>query len=79
MGAGDIKIALFMGAALGALVVVAMFFAFVLGAVVGVILIAGKRKTRHEGIPFGPYLALGSVLALLFGPQVVDWYVSLIP
>jgi leader peptidase (prepilin peptidase)/N-methyltransferase len=79
MGAGDVKMALFMGAALGALVVVAMFFAFMLGAIVGVILIASKSKTRRDVIPFGPYLALGSVLALLYGPEVIDWYVSLLP
>ena len=79
MGAGDVKMALFMGAVLGALVVVALFLAFMLGAVVGVVLMASKRKTRHDAIPFGPYLALGSVIALLFGPELVDWYVSLLP
>jgi len=79
MGAGDVKMALFMGAVLGALVVVALFLAFILGAVIGVALMASKRKTHRDTIPFGPYLALGSVLALLFGPELVDWYVSLLP
>lgn len=79
MGAGDVKLALFMGAVLGGLVVVAMFLAFLLGAVIGTVLMASRRKTRHDVMPFGPYLALGSVLALLFGPELVDWYVSLLP
>jgi prepilin signal peptidase PulO-like enzyme (type II secretory pathway) len=79
MGAGDVKMALLMGAALGALVVVALFLAFALGAVIGILLMATKRKTRHDVIPFGPYLALGSVLALLFGREMVDWYVGLLP
>jgi leader peptidase (prepilin peptidase)/N-methyltransferase len=48
------------------------------GAIIGVVLIARKRKTRHDMIPFGPYLALGSVLALLFGPEMMDWYLSLL-
>lgn len=79
MGAGDVKMALFMGAVLGSLVVVALFLAFIMGAIVGIVLIATKRKTRRDVIPFGPYLALGSVLALLFGPVVMDRYLDLLP
>ena len=78
MGAGDVKMALLMGAVLGSLVVVALFLAFILGAIIGIVLIATKRKTRKDVIPFGPYLALGSVLALLFGPAMVDRYLSLL-
>lgn len=76
MGAGDIKLALFMGGVLGAMVIVAMFVAFFLGAVVGLILIASKLKSRKDGIPFGPYLALGSVVALLYGRLLVDAYLG---
>jgi leader peptidase (prepilin peptidase)/N-methyltransferase len=74
MGMGDIKLALLMGAVLGSTVIVAMFLAFLLGAVVGLILIASKLKTRKDHIPFGPYLALGSVLALLYGQAILDLY-----
>ena len=74
MGGGDIKLALFMGAVLGTMVIAAMFLAFLFGAVVGLILIASKLKSRKDHIPFGPYLALGSVLAILYGSWMVDVY-----
>ena len=77
MGAGDVKLALFMGAVLGAMVIAAMFLAFLFGAIVGLVLIASKLKSRKDAIPFGPYLALGSVLALLYGPWMVSAYLSL--
>lgn len=78
MGAGDIKLALFMGAVLGAMVIAAMFLAFLLGAIVGLVLIASKLKSRKDHIPFGPYLALGSVIALLYGGWMLDAYLRLI-
>jgi prepilin signal peptidase PulO-like enzyme (type II secretory pathway) len=78
MGAGDIKLALFMGAVLGSMVIAATFLAFLFGAVVGLVLIASKLKTRKDHIPFGPYLALGSVLALLFGQWMLDAYLGLL-
>ena len=78
MGGGDIKLAIFMGGVLGTMVIVAMFLAFLFGAVAGLVLIATKVKTRKDHIPFGPYLALGSVLAILYGPWLVDAYTSLL-
>lgn len=78
MGAGDVKMALLLGAVLGGLVVVALFLAFILGALIGIVLIATKRKTRKDAIPFGPYLALGSVLALLAGDRMLDSYFTLL-
>jgi prepilin signal peptidase PulO-like enzyme (type II secretory pathway) len=67
-----------MGAVLGTMVIAAMFLAFLFGAVVGLILIAGKLKTRKDAIPFGPYLALGSVLALLYGDWMLGEYLGLL-
>jgi prepilin signal peptidase PulO-like enzyme (type II secretory pathway) len=78
MGGGDIKLALFMGGVLGPMVIAAMFLAFLFGAVVGLILIASKLKSRKDHIPFGPYLALGSVLAVLYGAWMVDAYLGLL-
>ncbi len=78
MGMGDVKLALLMGAVLGAVVVVAFFLAFLFGAVVGLVLILSKRKGRKDAIPFGPYLALGSVIALLYGPWMLDTYLGIL-
>jgi leader peptidase (prepilin peptidase) / N-methyltransferase len=36
--------------------------------------IARGPKARKQGVPFGPFLALGGVIALLWGPDIIDWY-----
>ena len=77
MGPGDIRMALFMGAVLGKYVVLALFMAFLLGGVVGGILLLTKKRSRKDLIPFGPYLALGSVLAVLAGQTLMNAYLGL--
>jgi len=77
MGPGDIKMALFMGVVLGVSVVTALFVAFFVGAAAGMFLLATHRRTRKDQIPFGPYLALGSVLAVLAGQGVLNSYLAL--
>lgn len=75
MGMGDVKLAGVMGLYLGLEVVPAFLVAFLAGSVVGVALIArsgpGERK---RGVPFAPFLALGGLVALLVGPEMVDLY-----
>ena len=77
MGPGDIKMAAFMGAVLGSAVIVALFTAFFAGAVAGVALIATRRRTRKEKIPFGPYLAIGAVVAVFVGQWLLHSYVGM--
>ena len=78
MGMGDVKLALLMGAALGRSVTVAMMIGMVAAIVPGLILFArhgaAARKIR---IPFGPFLAFGSVVALFAGHSLLDAYWSL--
>jgi leader peptidase (prepilin peptidase)/N-methyltransferase len=78
VGFGDVKMTLMMGAVLGAAVVVALFVGFLVGAVVGVVLMASGIKKRKDKMPFGPYLALGGAVAALAGPEILDWYMSLL-
>lgn len=78
MGPGDVKMALLMGAVLGQAVVVALFLSFVVGAAVGIALLATKRRSRKDRIPFGPFLALGSIIALLVGDRLLELYVGLL-
>lgn len=79
MGMGDVKLALVMGAALGKTVPVALMLGMVAALVPSIILLARHGSAaRKMGIPFGPFLALGSVVALFFGEQIVDWYVGLL-
>lgn len=77
MGPGDIKMALFMGAVLGANVLVALFAAFLLGSIGGLYIILVQKRSRKTKIPFGPYLALGAVIAVFLGETILRSYQSL--
>ena len=50
------------------------FLSFLLGAVVGVALIATKVKTRKDHVPFGPFLAAGTMIVVLWGAPILRWY-----
>lgn len=76
MGMGDVKMALMMGAVLGSSIIVALFLAFLVGGLGGIVLLATKVKSRKDKLPFGPYLALGSVVAAIFGSQILDLYLN---
>ena len=80
MGFGDVRLAGLVGMAMGwvelPLVGVGLFFAFLLASVVGVTLMALKRKGRKDRVPFGPFLAAGAVLAVLVGQKVLDLYLG---
>ncbi len=75
MGGGDIKMMAMVGGVLGWKgVFLTTFFGSLFGSVVGIIIIALKGKEWGSRIPFGPYLALGSLLSLLFGQKFLMWY-----
>ena len=72
MGMGDVKYALFMGLFLGwPDIVVAIYFAFVVGAVVSIILLIIKKVKKENPIPFGPFLILGTVVAKIWGESII--------
>ncbi|MEW6188688.1 MAG: prepilin peptidase [Actinomycetota bacterium] len=77
MGGGDIKLAAFLGIFLGWYVLIALFLGFLLGAIAGIALIIFKEMSRRDIIPFGPFLALGGLITLFFGPQIFHYYLSL--
>jgi leader peptidase (prepilin peptidase)/N-methyltransferase len=82
MGFGDVKLAGLVGAVLGALsyqaLVVGAFAAFVIGAVVGLTVIALRRGNRRSAVPFGPFMVVGSLVALFVGDPVADTYSRLV-
>jgi leader peptidase (prepilin peptidase)/N-methyltransferase len=77
MGLGDVKLAATMGLFLGRNVAPAILVALLAGSIVGLAMIARDgAAARKKAIPFGPVLALGGVVGLLAGDQIVDWYLS---
>ena len=77
MGMGDVKLAAVMGLYLGRAVAPALLIGFAAGAIVGLVLIARRgASARKQAVPFGPFLALGGVLALWWGDAMVNWYLE---
>ena len=77
MGGGDVKLAFLMGLILGGQkILVAMFVGFNLAAIVSLILIASRKLTRKDLIPFGPFLIAGTIVAMLYGSDLVNAYVN---
>jgi len=79
IGGGDVRLGVMMGVWVGwPAVLVALFIAYVFGgSVAAVLLIAGRKKFNSQ-VPFGTFLAFGTVIAIYFGDEIVQWYLSLI-
>ena len=78
MGMGDAKLVAVLGLYLGAAVAPAFFVAFLVGTAVGIGIIArqGMMKGRKTAVPFGPFLALGGIVGVLAGNELVQAYLS---
>ena len=78
MGLGDVKMMLGVGALLGwHLTLLTIFFGAFGGAVIGSVLMAAKKdKDLQSHIPFGIFLGLGAIVSLLFGSQLISWYIQ---
>lgn len=79
MGGGDIKLMGMVGSFLGwkgALLTIML--GAIAGSIIGVALIAIKRRESDQVIPFGPFLAFGSVVTAFYGQDIMDWYSSLL-
>ncbi|HDH04994.1 MAG TPA: prepilin peptidase [Nitrospirae bacterium] len=76
MGGGDIKMMAMVGGLLGWKgVILTTFMGSLLGSITGVSLILLKGREWGSKIPFGPYLALGALAALLWGEDILRWYI----
>lgn len=77
MGGGDVKLTAMIGAFLGwRYTIISLFLGFFLGALIGIILIMTKIKKREDAIPFGPFIALGSIITFLWGEKILLWYLG---
>lgn len=79
IGGGDIRLGMVMGAMLGVYsLIVALFGAYIFGSIVGIALVARKKKRWKSKVPFGTLLTLTTYLAFIFGDYVVDAYQNLL-
>ncbi|RJQ54418.1 MAG: prepilin peptidase [Actinobacteria bacterium] len=76
MGGGDIKLMAGMGLFLGPYVLFDLFVGVFLGSIAGIYLLAVKKRTRKDLIPFGPFLVAGAFVTLQWGEQIVSLYLK---
>jgi leader peptidase (prepilin peptidase)/N-methyltransferase len=57
-------------------VILALFLGIISGGIVAAVLLITRRKERKDTVPFGPFLCLGALLALLWGSNILNWYLG---
>lgn len=78
MGWGDVKLAALIGLATGfPLVFLSIIMGAILGGIVAVALVIAKKRKRRQTIPFGPFLAVAAMITLVWGSNIMDWYLGL--
>jgi len=79
IGEGDLRLGALLGLMLGwQNIIVALFFAYIIGAVVAVILLLTKLKKKDSLVPFGTFLSIGGIIALFWGERIINWYLQLL-
>ncbi len=77
MGWGDCEICVLCGLYLGfKLTIVMLFFSFIIGGIIGMLLIAFKIKSRKDYIPFGPFIVIGAFIAIFLGDKIINYYLN---
>ena len=78
IGGGDIRLGMLMGFLLGAEIgLLALFLSYLFGAIVGIYLVAMKKRALDSHVPFGTFLAFGTLIAMIWGEQLLAWYVGM--
>jgi len=79
MGGGDVKLGFLLGLILGwPKILAALFLAFILGSIVGIFLVIRGKKKLKSAVPFGPFLAAATLVVMLWGDEILNWYLHLI-
>jgi len=79
MGGGDVTLIGALGFVLGVkYILLNIFLSFILGAIISIVLLASKIKTRKDPIPFGPFIILGFFITSLWGQDIINWYFNLL-
>jgi len=79
MGAGDVKLMALIGFYLGVVgALMTMFIGFILGGLIGVILILFRLRGRKDAIPFAPFLVVGALVEIFWGSLIWQWYFQMV-
>ncbi|MFA6322925.1 MAG: prepilin peptidase [Candidatus Buchananbacteria bacterium] len=79
VGDGDIRLGALMGVMLGwPYLLVALLVAYVVGAIYGLVAIGLKKKAMKSEVPFGPFLTFSTLVAMLYGQLILNWYLNLL-
>ena len=79
MGMGDVLLAGLLGVMVGfPLVFIALFLGILAGGIIAAALLISRRKKRREMMPFGPFLCIGGMVTLLWGRELLGWYLGLV-
>jgi len=79
MGKGDVKMGVLAGLLLGfPQILVALFLAFMFGALVGIILLVTKKKNLKSQVPFGPFLITAIFVTIFHGEKILEWYLGIL-
>lgn len=77
MGEGDAMLTMMVGSTVGGLgVLLSLYFAFLIGGFVAVLMLLLRRRKIGEEVPFGPMIAAGALVFLFLGKGVIDWYLK---
>ena len=77
VGGGDLRLGALMGALLGwPVVLVALFLAYIIGAIAATVLIIRKKVTAKSQVPFGVFLVPATIIALFWGEKILSWYLG---
>lgn len=79
IGGGDLRLGFFMGLALGNwnLLILSIFLSYLIGSVIGLVLLLSNKKKWGSKMPLGVFLAIGTIITLFFGQVIVNWYFGL--
>jgi len=79
MGGGDVTLIAALGFVIGIkYILLTIFLSFILGAIISIILLVTKLKTRKDPIPFGPFIVLAFFITVLWGSEIINWYFNLL-
>ncbi|TDX53034.1 prepilin peptidase [Orenia marismortui] len=79
MGIGDVKLAAMVGSVIGVkYTIIGIFIGSLIGSIISLILIGFNIKDRKDRIPFGPFIAIGTVVMIFYGNVIINWYLDLL-